>query len=82
MDFTHVKDMIFLLKSLQAQHAFHINDTSVVHLKRPLCFVVCRGLSKLTQINQQWNFTSGFTDTRGAIVWPHVHVPLFEVAVN
>lgn len=44
--------------------------------------MLCWVLSKVTQIYQQWNFTSGFTNTRAAIVWPHVHVSLFEVAVN
>ncbi len=44
--------------------------------------MLCWGLSKVTQIYQQWNFTSGFTNTREAFVWPHVHVSLFEVAVN
>lgn len=44
--------------------------------------VVSWALSHLTEMNKQWNFTSGFTYTRAAIVWPHVHASLFEVAVN
>lgn len=40
------------------------------------------GSFSFTEMNQQWNFTSGFTYTRAAIVWPHVHESLFEVAVN
>jgi len=76
MHFTHVRYKIL----------FSFWSTARLSHKRRCALkassVFCWGLSKLTQINQQWNFTSGFTDTRGAIVWPHVLVSLFEEGVN